>query len=318
MQKPQALPKALKLAVLFAGAVVFVASCLEPSARTPVTTTSSERPEPIDRQASDSTFAKFSHTVAEHKQFECASCHRRDGKPTELAFAGHDSCVGCHMNQFISPTAANENRAMCAICHESVGSSDPPMRAFPVSFKEGFNMRFEHAAHDNGAGRPAQGCAFCHSPAGAGQTIPSGIDTHNNCYTCHTPDTKIGSCNTCHQLAPYRRTLASQYNFKAIFRHGDHTMRQGVSCNECHNVVNGAPQGRQVTNIAILQHLTTPGNNCLACHNGRRAFTGNDPLNITTCSRCHTGMSNIPLPNGTYPEEPQAPPDTPPGQNRER
>lgn len=301
--------KTLKLAVLCGGAVVFVASCIQQAARTPVTTTSSERPGPIAQKASDSNFDKFSHLIDEHKQFECVSCHRREGKQRELEFAGHESCVGCHMSQFTSKSVTDENRAMCSICHENVESSDPPMRAFPAKFKEGFNMKFEHAAHDNGAGRPAQGCAFCHSPAGAGQTIPSGIDTHNNCYTCHTPDTKIGSCTTCHEIAPYRRTLASNYNFRAIFRHSDHTARQGVNCNECHNVVNGAAQGRQVTNIAILQHLTTPGNNCLSCHNGRRAFTGNNPLDVASCGRCHTGMANVPLPNGTYPEEPQAPPD---------
>jgi len=293
----------LKLALLLLGTVVFVVSCIQQAARTPPAITSSERPEPVAQKASDSNFDKFSHTVPEHKEFDCIACHRREGKQRELEFAGHESCVGCHLNQFIDNTVTDENRAFCAICHENVESNDPPMRAFPAKFKEGFNMKFEHGAHDSGAGRPAQGCAFCHQPAGAAQTIPSGIDTHNNCYTCHTPESQIGSCNVCHEIAPYRRTLVSQYNFKAIFRHSDHTARQGVNCNECHRVVNGAPQGRQVTNIAILQHRTTPGNNCLQCHNGRRAFSGNDLTRPQTCAQCHKNMGTLNLPAETYQED---------------
>ena len=139
-------------------------------------------------------------------------------------------------------------------------------------------MKFDHAAHESGKGRPAAGCATLSQPVGPGQSIQIGIDTHNNCFACHTPDTKIGSCVTCHALGPYNRTTQLEYAFKAIFRHGDHTSRQGVSCNECHNVIAGVPNSRQVTNIQILEHLTGPGNNCLQCHNGRRAFTGNNPL----------------------------------------
>ncbi len=293
----------VKLAVISLGACVFAVSCIKQAERIAPTITSSERSDVIARTPSNSKFANFSHIIDDHKTFECISCHRREGKQRELEFAEHESCVGCHMNQFIDSNVTDENRAFCAICHENVGSNDPPMRSFPTEFNEGFNMRFEHAAHDNGEGRPAQGCAFCHSPAGAAQTIPSGIDTHNNCYTCHTSESKIGNCNVCHEIAPYRRTLASQYNFKAIFRHSDHTVRQGVSCSECHSIVAKAPQGRQVTNISVLQHRTTPGNNCLQCHNGSRAFHGNDITQPNTCIRCHTGMSTPNLPAETYTED---------------
>ena len=270
---------AAKAALVLGSAAILAGSCVQPGNKVNVTLTSAETPEPIAIKASDSAFKDFSHSIPEHKEFECISCHRREGKSRELEFAGHESCVGCHMGQF----------------------------------NEGFNMKFDHAAHDRGEGRPPNGCASCHSPVGPGQSIPSGIDTHNNCYTCHTPDSKVASCSVCHELAPYRRTTMSHYNFRGIFTHGDH---RGVGCRDCHNVVAGAPQGRQVTNIAIRQHLTSPGNNCLMCHNGRRAFTGNDPLNIASCSRCHgsSGSSRIPgtdLPEGTSADavvEPQVTP----------
>lgn len=291
----------VKAAFIFAALIVFVASCIKQGEKTPVPLTASETPEPPVIKVSDSTFSKFNHTIDEHKQFECVSCHRRETKAKQLEFAGHDSCVGCHLSQFTNP---GEKPAMCAICHDKMDVTPPTMKTFPAKFIEGFNMKFDHAAHETGKGRPAAGCAHCHSPSGPGQTIQSGIDTHSNCYACHTPETKIGSCATCHALGPYNRTLQSEYNFKAIFRHGDHTARQGVSCNECHNVIPGAPNSRQVTNIRILQHLTSPGNNCLQCHNGRRAFTGNNPFDVNSCTRCHKGMVNTPLPAGTAPDEP--------------
>ena len=298
-----------KAVLVLGAAAIFAGSCVHQGNKISVPLTSAETPEPIAIRTSDSTFKEFSHAIPEHKEFECISCHRREGKSRELEFAGHESCVGCHMGQFIDNSVTNENRAMCAICHSSLDSNQPPMNAFPAKFKEGFNMRFDHAAHERGEGRPGNGCAFCHSPSGPGQTIPAGIETHNNCYTCHTPDSKVASCSVCHELAPYRRTTMSQYNFRGIFTHGDH---RGVGCSDCHNVIPDAPQGRQVTNIAIRQHLTSPGNNCLMCHNGRRAFTGNDPLNITSCARCHgssgpSRISGTSLPEGTVADTPIEP-----------
>ncbi|MFM9904699.1 MAG: cytochrome c3 family protein [Pyrinomonadaceae bacterium] len=289
-----------KAALLLAALLVFAAGCLKQGEKVNVPLTASDTPEPPVVKASDSTFAKFSHSVAEHKQFDCVSCHRREGKSKTLEFAGHDSCVGCHLSQFTNP---GEKPAMCSICHDKMDSTPPTMKAFPTKFIEGFNMKFDHAAHSQGRGRPAQGCALCHTPSGPGQSIQSGIDTHATCYACHTPESKIGSCTVCHALGPYNRTLQSQYGFKAIFRHGDHTARQGVSCSECHNVVAGAPLARQVTNISILQHRTSPGNNCLQCHNGRRAFTGNNPFDVGSCTRCHTGSGFAALPVGTAPDE---------------
>lgn len=293
----------IKAVLLLAAIVVFAAGCLKQAERLAVPITSAEVPESLAVRVSDKAFDKFSHKTEEHKQFECASCHRREGKRLDLDFAGHDSCVGCHLNQFTDIELLDDKKIMCTICHSStdVTAADPKMRPFPVKFAEGFNMKFDHGDHDSGEGRPPEGCASCHKSAGAGKSIPIGIQAHANCYACHTAESKIGSCNTCHALAPYKRTSPSAYNFRYIFRHDDHSPRQGVSCNECHNVSPGAPQGRQVSNISIRQHLTPAGSNCAQCHNGRRAFSGNNTSDMNSCTRCHLDRVNV-LPAGSLPD----------------
>ncbi len=278
--------------LLLASLMIFAASCLKQAGRT-VPVTSADTPEPAPVRLADTAFKTFSHGIEEHKQFACSSCHQREGRSLKMDYAGHESCIGCHFNQFTS-----QDQLICAICHADMKASPPTMKTFPAQFIEGFNMKFDHAAHIQGKGRPANGCAACHLPSGPGQSILIGFQAHATCYACHTAESKIGSCSVCHQIGPYSRTVQSNYSFRAIFRHGDHTARQGVSCNECHSVIAGAPNSRQVTNIAILEHRTSPGNNCLSCHNGSRAFTGNNPLDVNSCTRCHrgTGPSKIESP----------------------
>lgn len=284
----------LKAVVIFAVAVGFAASCLVQSAKTPPKITASETPEPIAVKASTKTFEAFSHKIEQHKQFECASCHQRQGRSLDMDFAGHDSCIGCHLNQFTDRTLMDRDKVMCSICHDKLQANPPTMKAFPTRFIEGFDVKFDHGDHDNGAGRPAAGCASCHQSAGPGKTIPAGFQAHNNCYGCHTAESKIGSCAVCHQLGSYQRTPQSRYVFRAVFRHDDHSERQGVSCAECHSVRPGAGQGRQVTNIVASEH-DGPGNNCASCHNGSRAFGGNG-ADFSSCSRCHKGSGFDMLP----------------------
>ena len=284
--------------MVFCALIAFLAGCIQKQ-RSPVPITDAETAPLIPASASNREFETFSHAVEEHKQFACNTCHQREGRSREIELAGHESCIGCHLNQF----TARSDQAMCAICHNDLKADPPTLRAFPTRFREGFNMKFDHAAHTRGAGRPANGCASCHQPAGAGQTIPVGFQAHSNCYTCHTAESKIESCSVCHELAPYRRTLRSQYNFKAIFTHGDH---RAVGCNECHSVVAGAPNARQVTHIAILEHRAAPVNTCLQCHNGRRAFSGNDGTNVASCSRCHKGSGFAKLPSDTVSDSPDS------------
>ncbi len=288
----------IKAALVLAAMIVFAASCIQQAQKSSVPVTSSETPEIPPARVADTTFKSFSHSVPEHKQFVCASCHQREGRALNMEYAGHDSCIGCHFNQF-----TNADQVICAVCHTA---APPAMKTFPAKFIEGFNMKFDHAAHMQGKGRPADGCAACHSPSGPGESILIGFQSHSTCYACHTAESKIGSCSVCHQVAPYSRTVQSNYSFRAIFRHGDHTARQGVSCSECHSVIAGAPNSRQVTNISILEHRTSPGNNCLQCHNGRRAFTGNNPLDVASCTKCHKGSNFGKLPPDTATDTPAA------------
>ncbi|CAN5467257.1 hypothetical protein BH10ACI2_BH10ACI2_03040 [soil metagenome] len=281
--------KQLIKSILVIGALtVFVASCIQQSAKSVVPLTASETPEPIAERVSSKEFKAFDHKISEHKQFACTSCHQREGKSLKMDYAGHDSCIGCHLNQFTN----KEQQAMCSICHDDLKSNPPTMKTFPVKFIEGFNMKFDHASHDNGKGRPPEGCSSCHETAGPGKTIPAGFQAHTTCYSCHTPESKIGSCSVCHDLAPYNRTPQSRYVFKAVFRHGDHN---GVGCGECHDVRAGAAQSRQVTNIVASEH-NGAGNNCATCHNGSRSFGGNGPNDFANCAKCHRGAGFNMLP----------------------
>jgi c(7)-type cytochrome triheme protein len=299
MGNPAAQTNFAKAFLVTAGVIAFAASCLQQSPKLAVTLTSAEPAEPVAVSLSEKKFEAFSHKIKEHQQFQCTTCHQREGRSLDMDYAGHESCVGCHLNQFVDKELMDKSKTMCAICH---AAKIPDMNKFPTRFKEGWNMKFDHADHDNGAGRPPEGCASCHRSSGPGKTILSGFDSHANCYTCHTADSKIGSsCSTCHELAPYNRTLQSEYNFRYIFRHDDHGPAQGVRCDECHKITAGAPTGRQVSNIAIRQHLTPPGSNCAQCHNGRRAFTGNNPFNVASCALCHKDRV-IKLPAGTVQE----------------
>jgi c(7)-type cytochrome triheme protein len=281
----------LKGLLIFGALTIFAAGCIQQAGRSLVTITASETPDPLPERASKRTFEAFSHRIAEHKQFLCSSCHQREGRSLKMDYAGHDSCIGCHLNQFI-----DKEQVMCSICHGDLQKNPPPMKNFPVQFLEGFNMKFDHGDHDSGRGRPADRCAACHDSAGAGKTIPAGFQAHNNCYGCHTADSKIGSCSVCHQLAPYSRTPQSRYVFKAVFRHGDHV---GVGCDDCHSVRAGAPQGQQVTHIVAQEH-NGAANSCATCHNGSRAFSGNDPLNFAACARCHKGSGFDMLPGSPF------------------
>src|SRR5436190_6145166 len=103
----------IKAAFLLAALMVFAASCIKQEEKVKVPLTAAETPEPPVVKASDSNFASFNHKIAEHKQFDCVSCHRRESKDKTLEYAGHDSCVGCHLNQFIENKATDQNKAMC-------------------------------------------------------------------------------------------------------------------------------------------------------------------------------------------------------------
>src|ERR1043166_6407102 len=160
-------------------------------------------------QTSDQDYSRFLHTSSRHAGLTCTSCHHRTDNSVRPNFPGHKDCTSCHLTQFTTP-----NIPMCSICHESVNGSDPPRKGFPDRFRENFNVSFDHAQHLTGNAKPKNGCVACHSSPlrrGAALSIPTGLNAHAGCYTCHTPDSQangrdLGSCGVCHATKAYART----------------------------------------------------------------------------------------------------------------
>src|SRR5437588_1585701 len=243
-------------------------------------------------QGNDQDYSKFLHTSQKHASLACSSCHHRTDNSAQPSFPGHRDCIECHRTQYATP-----NSPLCSICHSDLNGKDPPRKAFPASFKESFNMKFDHAQHMSGAARPKSGCVACHSSSlrrGAALSIPASLSAHNQCYTCHTPSAQsngrdIASCKTCHDQKAYARTATASVAFSYAFSHAQHSARQRLNCADCHNYTAGLPQRRQVSSTRPAEHFPTGNNSCATCHNGRRSFGGD--LDFKNCRRCHAGQS---------------------------
>lgn len=229
-------------------------------------------------------YGKFQHSSRNHSRLPCLLCHRRESNapiPGRPGGSGHLPCAGCHAQQFSSAESP-----ICTICHTDVKSG--ALKSFPRL--KSFRMKFDHSLHVKMGN---VNCATCHKPSRGGLafSIPAGFNAHTTCYGCHTPRAQSGgrdisSCGTCHQLGGYSRTPA----FAPAFRVGfNHTKHQKVNCIECHQVRAGMPQRRQVTAPEPLNHHATGrGQSCMTCHDGKRAFGGDD---FSVCKRCHTGTA---------------------------
>lgn len=248
-------------------------------------------------QGPELDYSNFKHSSQRHASLACTACHQRSDNSATPRFPAHKACTGCHLAQFVTP-----NVPMCVICHTDVNSSNPPLKSFPTKFKESFNIKFDHAQHMTGSARPQNGCSACHSRIGgrsAALAIPASIAAHNQCYTCHTPSSKsqagreIASCGVCHDQKPFARTSTNARGFRFAFSHAKHGPGQRLACADCHLLTAGAPQSRQVSSPAATEHfphsLTTRGQTCFTCHNGKRSFGGD--LAFKDCRRCHTSAS---------------------------
>jgi c(7)-type cytochrome triheme protein len=229
-------------------------------------------------------YGKFLHTNQNHSRLPCLLCHRRESNapvPLRPGASGHLPCAGCHAQQF-----SDSNSPICTICHTDVKAGT--LKPFPRL--KSFRMVFDHSRHVK---MGSVTCATCHRAANGGvaMSIPASFNAHNTCYRCHTPRAQSGgrdisSCGTCHQLGGYSRTPAFAQAFRVSFNHSKH---QKLTCNECHQVRAGMPQRRQVTAPEPLNHHATGrGQSCMTCHDGKRAFGGDD---FTVCKRCHTGSA---------------------------
>ena len=243
-------------------------------------------------QGPDVDYSKFLHTSQRHLSLGCNSCHQRSDNSPTPRFPGHSACTSCHLGQFT--TAAIP---MCLICHTDTSGNRPPLRNFPTSFKESFNVKFDHDQHMNGSAKPQAGCNGCHAGLinrGFGLSIPANLSAHTTCYTCHKPDSKsnagreIASCGVCHGQGGYKPTNTNSPVYRFSFSHAKHGARERLDCADCHKVTAGLPQTKQVSSPAAFQHFPTGrGSNCASCHNGKRTFGGD--LGFNSCRRCHTG-----------------------------
>lgn len=229
-------------------------------------------------------YSKFQHSTRNHSRLPCLLCHRRESNasvPSLPGNNGHLPCAGCHAQQFSA-----SDSPICTICHTDVKSG--ALKSFPRL--KSFSVKFDHSLHHQ---MENVTCATCHRPtrAGVALSIPSGFSAHGTCYRCHSGRAQAGgsdisSCGTCHQLGRYSRTPTFARAFRVGFNHAKH---QQVTCNECHQVRGGMPQRRQVTAPEPLNHHATGrGQSCLTCHDGKRAFGGDD---FSVCKRCHQGTT---------------------------
>jgi c(7)-type cytochrome triheme protein len=231
---------------------------------------------------SSTDFSHFKHDEPQHARLPCLLCHRRENNSPQPALPGkaaHAPCTGCHAPQF-----ANSASPICTICHTDVQSGK--LKAFPPL--QSFGVTFDHAKHK-------VDCSTCHkgNRGGVGLSIPSRLNAHVTCFACHTPEAQangrnISSCSTCHQLGRFSRTSEQAAAYRVGFSHARHDATEKLSCGACHGVRAGAAQGRQVsTPLPLNHHAPARASSCASCHNGQRAFGGDD---FAACKRCHTGQ----------------------------
>lgn len=227
-------------------------------------------------------YSKFKHEDRNHARLPCLLCHRRENNSPQPALPGkaaHAPCTGCHAQEF-----SNQASAICTICHTD--SQSGKVKAFPPL--RSFDARFDHAKHRGAA------CATCHrrNRNGVGLTIPSRLNAHVTCFSCHTPGAQangrnISSCSTCHQPGRLVRTSEQAPAYRVGFSHASHDASEKLNCVACHQVRAGAVRGRQVSApLPLNHHAPARAFSCASCHNGQRAFGGDD---FSVCTRCHKG-----------------------------
>jgi hypothetical protein len=71
------------------------------------------------------------------------------------------------------------------------------------------------------------------------------------------------------------------------FSHAKHDASEGLRCADCHRVRAGLPFGRQVISpVGLNHHAPARLPSCMTCHDGKKAFGGDD---FSACRRCHKG-----------------------------
>ena len=240
--------------------------------------------ERIEFQNTSSDYSRFKHENPQHARLPCLLCHRRENnsaRPTLPGKSNHAPCAGCHAQQF-----SNSDGPMCTICHTNIQAGT--VKSFPRL--RSFNVKFDHARHSS----VGAACSTCHrsNRGGVSLSIPAGLSAHSTCFSCHTPQAQangrnLSSCGTCHEPGRLVRPTERAAAFRIGFSHSKHDASEKLRCSDCHRVRPGFPVGRQVTSpVALNHHAPARATSCMTCHNGKRAFGGDD---FSVCIRCHKG-----------------------------
>jgi c(7)-type cytochrome triheme protein len=236
--------------------------------------------EPEPAVAVIQNFSKFDHGSAEHGRMPCLLCHVRNDNSARLRIPSninHEPCAACHQAQFKDPASG-----ICTICH--TGPQGGALKAMPGL--QDFTSKFDHAKHLR-----QTNCATCHASnrGGRGFSVPSGANAHVTCFGCHTNQSAIASCDTCHVGGRPVRNNDNAKAYSVNFSHTAHVRGASLNCTSCHSVLAGTIKGRQVTAPAAAEHFAPPGTmSCASCHNNKRAF---GPPDFADCRRCHTGKT---------------------------
>jgi hypothetical protein len=161
------------------------------------------RPTPSGKNAPD--YSKFSHGSRSHQQ-SCASCHKTTTANWRVArafpdiadYPGHESCVGCHRQQFFN----GARPVICTICHTGASPRDQLRFAFgqPNAAHQAnklldlrqFIIEFPHDKHQDVIARlaPSQSMRGELAFVPASFNLKGGMTDEkraqfNNCAICH-------------------------------------------------------------------------------------------------------------------------------------
>lgn len=152
-------------------------------------------------------YSKFSHNVPKH-QMACDACHKfptanwktirkeADAFPDIADYPKHDSCVGCHRQQFFR----GAKPVICTICHTNPSPRDSSRHPFPNPYEvfvtspkgqtkdSDFRVYFPHATHQD---------LFGYNKRESGDDSKARLVKAS--YKRGGQQNNEGSCATCHQ-----------------------------------------------------------------------------------------------------------------------
>ncbi len=211
----------------------------------------------------------FPHSAKAHR-LECSKCHKfpsdnwktvrpeKDAFPDITEYPKHDSCVGCHKQQFFKGAPPK----ICSICHVNPGPRDSrrhpypnPREVFDLSpkgklAKSDFVVGFPHDKHIEIVSQ-----------------VPQGVSFENAAFV--RPDRRRAgeeSCSVCHKTMEPQGTSTDEYVTPAPPKLGDaFWLKKGTfktapightTCFTCHSADSGMTPGP--SDCATCHKLSPP------------------------------------------------------------